>query len=40
MTGVVERHYILPLFLEIKWLSFGTEAKLHMLFLSAIYVNS
>lgn len=40
LTGVVERHYIPPLFLEIEWLSFVTEAKLHMLFLSAIYVNS
>lgn len=50
MTGAAEWHYtvkekqaatnIPPLFLEIEWLSFMTDAKLHRLFLCALCVNS
>lgn len=50
MTGGAERNYtvkeeqlstnIPPLFLEIEWLSFVTEAKLHRLFLCALCANS
>lgn len=50
MTVAAERHYtvkeeqaatnIPPLFLEIEWLSFVTEAKLQRLFLCTLCVNS